>query len=470
MTMKKKYNESSIKLLPILLVLLTLQGITPNSSFATETKIMNIRHWSGPDHTRVVIDASKDIDYTITKTTTKLRIKLRNASIEKKLSRRYIIGKAGVQRILLSTVSPKLVLMDIYLSGKNETKVFSLPRTKEKPPRLVIDVLVPEKTIVESNKRKKIRAEWKRTIIVIDPGHGGDDPGAVGPNETQEKKVALNVAKKLQYLLNREPGFRAFLTRDGDYYLSLRRRIKVAQDYGADAFISLHTDAEENGTAHGASVYTLSLGGASSEAAKILAQKENFSDITGDSGIDTEAGAIILNMKQTNNINRSRQMGNLILKHLSTVNSLKYSSVQEAPFTVLKLPEIPSVLVELGYISHPQEEKKLKKSQVQREMALTIKKAILEYFHQNERSATGDGKTSEVSKVGSVHSGKRTKVSPIDNHHSEKRFLFHIVKKGETLEKIARKYKTTVTTIRKNNPDKQLDPLYVDEKLRIPKT
>lgn len=467
--MQRSNDKFSIKFFFTLFILLALQGLLPDFCVSAETKITNVRYWSGPDHTRVVIDSSKNIDYEIARAPAKLRIKLKNASIEKKLSRSYTIEKAGVQRILLSTPSSKLVYVDIFLSGKPETQVFSLPRTKEKPPRIVVDVFVPEKTLTESHKRKRIRAEWKKVIVVIDPGHGGDDPGAIGPSGTQEKQVVLNVAKKLKSFLNRERGFRAFLTRNGDYYLSLRKRIKVAQDYGADAFISLHTDAEENGTAHGASVYTLSLGGASSEAAKILAQKENLSDITGDPTSDAEVGAIILNMKQTNTINRSRLMGSLILKQLSTANSLKCSSVQEAPFTVLKLPEIPSVLVEMGYISHPREEKRLKTLKVQKEMALAIKGAIIEYFQQNEKSHPLDVKKPESSKNDSKALARKRKISPTNDQHSEKKFLFHIVKKGETLEKIARKYGTTVSTIKKSNPDKHLDPLYVDEKLRIPK-
>jgi len=193
----------------------------------------------------------------------------------------------------------------------------------------------------------------------------------------------LSIGREIKKAINKIPGYRAVLTRDGDYYVSFKKRLQKAKDLGASLFISVHADAARNCSAKGSSVYCLSTGAASNEAARLLARNENLSDILGgvpDSEGNNESNQIIMNMFQTNTINLSKIYAGILMKHLGAVNCLKYKSVQEAPFRVLKLPDIPAVLVETAYISNPEEERLLKKPKFQKTLAATITSSVAEYL------------------------------------------------------------------------------------------
>lgn len=159
--------------------------------------------------------------------------------------------------------------------------VFKLKKFLEKPDRVVIDIGLPDVEKREREERQQIKTSRKDKIVIIDPGHGGDDPGAVGKGGTYEKTVVLDIGRRIRDILNGAGGFRAFLTRDEDYYVSFKKRLRIAREYGADLFLSVHADAARNRDARGSSVYCLSMGGASSEAARLLARKENLADIIG---------------------------------------------------------------------------------------------------------------------------------------------------------------------------------------------
>ncbi len=235
---------------------------------------------------------------------------------------------------------------------------------------------------------------------MIDPGHGGEDPGAVGKNGTYEKHVVLAISREIKKAIDKMPGYRAILTRDGDYYVSFNKRLNVARQASASLFISVHADAARNRQARGSSVYCLSTGAASNEAAKLLANNENLSDIIG--GVpngegNNQSDEIILNMFQTNTINLSKTFAADLLDQIGRVQCLKYPIFHEAPFRVLKLLDTPAVLLETAFISHPQEERMLKTSSFRKTIASAVALSVANYFSGSSSVAsTNDaGKTED---------------------------------------------------------------------------
>ncbi len=222
-------------------------------------------------------------------------------------------------------------------------------------------------------------------VVVIDPGHGGKDPGAIGTHHSAEKHVVLAIALKLKQLIDRQPGMRAVLTRQGDYYIGLRERMDIARRNNADVFIAIHADAFHNPNSNGASVFALSPRGATSEAARWLAEKENHSELGGVnlSSLDDQNGVIrtvLLDLSQTATIGASLQMGNRILRGLGTVTSLHNNHVEQARFVVLKSPDIPSILIETGFISNPREESNLNNPSFQQRLTQALFKGLKDYF------------------------------------------------------------------------------------------
>ncbi len=275
---------------------------SPFPAFALN-KIFNIRHWTAPDHTRVVIDASDDIPYTVKKDAKKLLIDFQDSEVPENFPQELTLARRGIEKIMIIPLPGGAVRIQLSITENVETKVFNIAKFQEKPYRVVVDIEFPDIEKQEGEEREQIKVLRKDKIIVIDPGHGGEDPGAVGKTGTQEKNVVLLIGKKLMDTLNKKKGYRAFLTRDGDYYVPFKKRMKIAREYGADLFVSIHADAFRKRGARGSSVYCLSLRGASSEAARILARNENLADIVGGSpnGENSDdVDPIILNMFQTN--------------------------------------------------------------------------------------------------------------------------------------------------------------------------
>lgn len=239
------------------------------------------------------------------------------------------------------------------------------------------------KFILKNKKTESKATPARDIVIVIDPGHGGKDPGACGRRGSCEKTVVLEIAKALQRQINQQQGFTAVLTRHGDYYLTLRGRLEQARKYHADMFVAIHADAYMNNDAEGASVYALSLRGASSEAARWLASRENESELMG--GVDlTDKSAllksVLLDLSQAATLRASLQVGATIINALSSVTTLHQSRVEQAAFVVLKSPDIPSLLVETGFISNPVEERKLKSKAYQWKIARAVTQGIKTYF------------------------------------------------------------------------------------------
>jgi N-acetylmuramoyl-L-alanine amidase len=239
----------------------------------------------------------------------------------------------------------------------------------------------------EGNLSPPARGATKRLVIVaIDPGHGGEDPGAVGPSGLYEKTVVLSIAQKMRDRINATPGMRAMLTRDGDYFVPLHERVRKARSVEADLFISIHADAFLNPQAHGASVFVLSERGASSTAARWMAQRENASDLVGGVNVknkDAHVMRAMLDMSTTAQIQDSLKLGRVVLGHLGKVGKLHKPHVEQAGFAVLKAPDVPSILVETGFISNPEEENQLRDEAYQAQLADALMTGIKRYFAKN---------------------------------------------------------------------------------------
>lgn len=264
----------------------------------------------------------------------------------------------------------------------------------EAPTPLNLSMNLPLQTKPKLELQKKIKS--KNIVVVIDPGHGGKDPGATGVNGTREKDVVLRISKLLQQSINEEPGYCAVLTRTTDYYIPLRKRLAIARKNHADMFVAVHADAYHHGHATGASVYALSQRGATSEAARWLAEKENESELGGLSSELADKDAILrsvlIDLSQTHTIEASLQIGEAVLHQLGHFTPLHHSRVEQAAFVVLKSPDIPSILVETGFLSNPHEENKLTDISFQRQTAFALKQGIIHYFELNPPTGALFGK------------------------------------------------------------------------------
>ena len=474
-----------IRVRNIMLPLLALFLCLPAPNAGAVVKILNVRHWVAPDHTRVVIDTSDESDFTVEKNREKILIDFKETTVPEEIPSRKILNKPGIKSISWVHVPPQTIRVEIALAEHVDSSVFKLKRFEEKPDRVVIDIELPEVEQKETREREEVKAQRKKKIIVIDPGHGGEDPGAIGWNGTQEKEVVLKIGTKLRDILNKREGYRAFLTRSGDYYVPFSKRLKIAREYGADLFLSIHADAARARSARGLSVYCLSAGGASTEAAKLLARKENMADIIGGSPngeSKDESDPIVLNMFQTNTLNVSKTYGKSILKKMRHVLPLKFDTVQGAPFRVLKLPEIPSLLVETAYISNKTEERLLSSSRYQKQIAESLSAAIEEFLPVEPsgkpapevRRAKKDVQPEsalamkEMEKSGDKEAPAEKKAA--ESHAApapEPKILVYRVKKGERLEKIARQHGVTLTSLLKLNNMKLHDPLLAGRKIKI---
>lgn len=251
------------------------------------------------------------------------------------------------------------VVFDLKKSIPIESSV-----TEGKNFQLIIKLPKPANMLEAYTKKHKF-------TVIIDAGHGGHDPGTIGPNDVYEKNITLAIARDLQALVNQQPNMQTVLTRKGDYYVGLRQRLMIARKAKGDIFVAIHADAYKDQTAEGASVFALSLHGASSEAALWLAKKENYSELGGIdlnnvSVQDAQLRSVLIDLSQTATIGASVQLGRAVIKQLGEMTALHHGVVEQAPFMVLKSPDIPSILVETGFLSNPKEESRLKSKAYQK--------------------------------------------------------------------------------------------------------
>lgn len=375
-------KEGIFKAILLKTILLFIFILNCSYEAVASNKLNKLRaSYDGQDNKlRIVFDANKKIEYKF-----KRKIKKNSLSINFKdinISNDFESPNLNKKYIkVLKLVKKGKNLKFIFKSDSTfKYKYFSLDANNMYGHRLVLDIYFLKK-VPRNSVNKKIRKEKSHIVIAIDAGHGGKDPGAIGKNGTKEKDIVLSIAKKLHKLLLKEKKIKPILIRNNDSYMHLRYRIDKARKHKADLFISIHADAARNRKAKGSSVYVLSQHGASSEAAKWLANKENSVDLIGGVSIDDKdkvLAQVILDMSQAATIEISMKASRIIIKKLKKVSKLHSHNVEQAGFVVLKSPDIPSILIETAFLSNPKEEKKLKSKKFQKNIAKSIRDAILE--------------------------------------------------------------------------------------------
>jgi N-acetylmuramoyl-L-alanine amidase len=286
---------------------------------------------------------------------------------------------------------PGIVRVVLDLKSEVKPQVFTLLPIAEYGHRLVLDIhpavaVDPLAELIEQSAKREAPGKpsvARLATIVIDAGHGGEDPGAIGRRGSREKDITLTIARRLKTLVDAEPNMRAMLTRDGDYFLPLDVRVEKARKVKADLLVSIHADSYVRSNARGSSVFALSDRRATSELARLLAKKENESDLIGGvqlEGKDDYVKKTIIDLSQTATIDYSLRLGNSVLARLGTVNALHKPRVEQASFAVLKSPDVPSILVETAFISNPQEEKRLNDEAYQDRLARAILEGIRDYI------------------------------------------------------------------------------------------
>ena len=401
-----------------LLVSRVSAGTQSAGAGATATSsILAVRVWPARDYTRVTLEHDQAIKYShlLVKDPERLVLDLEGVefnSVLQTLPSKILDSDPYIKLIRAGRNKPGLVRLVIELKGEVKPQVFSLKPVGEYGHRLVLDLYpvepvdplmalleksgetqpeVQSKPVHKPGEPPLDKPEPKPEIarmvtIVLDPGHGGEDPGAVGRAGSYEKNVTLSVAKRLKEKIDATPGMRSVLTRDGDYFIPLHQRVQKARRVQADLFVSVHADAFVKITARGSSVFVLSETGASSSAARWLANKENSADLVGGVNLgvkDPYLARTLLDLSQTATINDSLKLGKDVLGELGRINTLHKPHVEQAGFAVLKAPDIPSILIETAFISNPEEEARLNDEAYQERMAEAILKGIRRYFAKN---------------------------------------------------------------------------------------
>ena len=376
--------------------------------------IKNIRHAQRESTLRVVLDLTKKVNYT---------------------THKLAADQTHPHRLVIDLHDP---LQVIRPETKTPTATTSTPKATVIPQvstdTLTVPTLPKHDVITPSEPKPK-----RDIVIAIDAGHGGKDPGAIGRNGSKEKDIVLAIAKRLAKLVDDEQGMRAYLVRSNDTFISLRQRIKRAHRQKADMFISIHADAFHNSQAKGSSVYVLSQRGASSEAAQLLADKENAADLVGGISLEDKddlLASVLLDLSQTASLEASIEVASAMLSGLKRIGHVHKKQVESAAFVVLKSPDIPSVLIETAFISNINEEKKLNSARHQNKLARAMMSGIRHYFQRNPLPGTGVAQQ-------------------------------HIVSRGDTLSTIALRYQVSMNQLKNKNKLSNTD-LKIGDVLLIP--
>ncbi len=356
-------------------------------------EVHDVRLWRAPDHTRVVFDLSGPVEHKLFVLGNPARIVLdvQNTRLKANLSNLKLTDTPIRQvRSAVREGDDLRIVLDV--SAAVDPRSFALKANEQTGDRLVLDLYDKGGGSTQPAVKKSVAQNDKRDIIIaIDAGHGGEDPGALGPGRQREKDVVLAIAREVYDLFKAEPGYAPTLIRTGDYYISLKGRRDLARKRQADLFVSIHADAFKRREANGASVYALSTSGATSTAARYLAQRENAADLVGGvrlSDKDDMLAGVLADLSMTSTLDASLQVGAEVLRNMDSVARLHKRNVEQAGFAVLKSPDIPSILVETGFISNPSEAQKLATRSYQKKMARAIHSGIRNYLGAHPPSGT----------------------------------------------------------------------------------
>ena len=388
------------------------RGGTAPSPAARGADILAVRVWPAADYTRITLEHTDSLRYThmLLRDPHRLVVDIEGAefnTVLQRLPEKILESDPYIKLIRAGRNRPGVVRLVIELKAEVVPQVFALDPVGNYGQRLVLDLYPlqppdPLMALLEQHEKRRAEAEresrqakrapeperevTRMITVAIDPGHGGEDPGAVGRGGSLEKNVTLAVARRLKARIDAQPNMRAMLTRDGDFFIPLGARVAKARRVQADLFVSVHADAFVKPTARGSSVFVLSENGASSSAARWLAQKENAADLIGGVNLDVKDNDVartLLDLTQTATQADSRKLGSAVLGELGRINRLHKPRIEQAGFAVLKAPDVPSILVETAFISNPEEEKRLTDEAYQERMAGAILKGIQGYFAQN---------------------------------------------------------------------------------------
>ncbi|HET9483526.1 MAG TPA: N-acetylmuramoyl-L-alanine amidase [Xanthomonadales bacterium] len=412
--------------------------------------VLAVRVWESPDSTRAVFDLSAPVDYKVFALDgpNRLVVDLRDGALGGEFA--PPAAKGLIQGLRTGKPTPRDLRIVLDLASGVRPKSFLLPPAERFGHRLVIDLYprdgaAAKPAVVKSAPAAVQPASMRDLVIAIDAGHGGEDPGALGGMGTREKDVTLAIAKALAAQVDAEPGMKALLVREGDYYIPHKKRYEKARAQKADLFVSIHADAFTKRSAAGSSVYMLSQRGATSEAARFLAQKENQSDLVGGVSLDDKDGtlaAVLLDLSQGATLASSDAVASHVLSSLKRLGRVHSRQVQRANFIVLRAPDVPSILVETGFISNPGEEKLLRDPAHRQRLAAAVLDGVRSYFHATPPPGTW------------IASNRR---APRE----------HVVARGESLSLIAQRHGTTVAKLRNENKLRS-DMVQVGAVLRIP--
>ncbi|MDH5649396.1 MAG: N-acetylmuramoyl-L-alanine amidase [Gammaproteobacteria bacterium] len=410
-----------------------------SSAQAEQVVVTDLRSYQAPDNLRLVFDVSGPVEHRLftLENPKRIVIDIDNARLKQVLP--PLSSEATMVNNIRSSPYKKTGLRVVLdLKQAVRPKTFVLGPAGQYGHRLVVDLYDDAQTepVIVSKSHEPERQEW---VIAIDAGHGGEDPGAIGRRyRTKEKDVVLAIARELERLIKAQPDMRPLMVRRSDYYVGLKQRPLIARKAGADIFISIHADAVPGRRASGSSVYALTERGASDRMAKYLEASENAADSLGgvyaDSAeySDPTLKKVLFDLSETASIGFSLDLGADILKELGRIGPVHRKSVGQAGFAVLKSPigDVPSVLVETAFISNPTEEKKLRSKTYQRAMAKGILNGIKRFFDRKELKP----------RVRSMQAKQGATATEKPRHH--------IVRRGESLTSIARKYNIAVDTLR----------------------
>lgn len=441
-------NEFHIRKMRRLILFLLMNIAFVTAAHAAGQELRGMRMWSAPDNTRLVFDVSGPMQYRLFRLADPDRVVIdfSGTRLRGGLSPAVDGIVRGVRHAVRANGELRVVL---DVQNRMQVRHFMLAPNETYGHRLVVDLIdeakqasIAPKPADNAVKRSVADITEPRAIVIaIDAGHGGEDPGALGASGLREKDVVLAIARRLEKLIAAEQGMHPVLIRDGDYYLSLRQRTRKAREHKADLFVSIHADAFRDRRVQGGSLFVLSQNGASSEAARWLAERENASDLVGGVSLedkDDVLASVLLDLSQSATLEASHVVANSILQRMRPVGKLHRPSVQQAGFAVLKSPDVPSVLIETAFISNPDDEARLRDGRYQQQMAQAIFDGVRDYF-------------TRFPPTGTVYAMRRA----------------HVIARGDTLSQIAQQYRISVERLRAANGLKN-DRLQIGQVLQIP--
>jgi N-acetylmuramoyl-L-alanine amidase len=356
---------------------------------AFSVEVRGVRLWAGPDSTRVVLDLSGAAQHSLLVLQNPDRVVLDVSGARLSRTAHTPAGSGNVKQVRMAHRPSGELRIVLDVTQPIQAKSFLTVPNNRYGYRLVVDL-----GAARADRPIKVQhapADARDLIIAIDAGHGGEDPGAIGKYGTREKDVVLAIARELAVKIDAEAGMRAFLTRSGDYFIPLPDRMRRARAQQADLFVSIHADSVRDRSIDGSSVYILSQRGATDEASRWLAERENASDLIGGVSLDDKddvLASVLLDLSQSAALNASQVAATSVLRELAQAGEVRKHQVQQARFIVLKAPDIPSMLVETAYISNPQEEQRLRTHAHQARLAAAIHQGVHDYFYANPPSGT----------------------------------------------------------------------------------